>query len=168
LLGLHRVPIVSKSLLRTPTSTAEETAMDKPVTLGFVGCGTMGQMAHIASYAEVPGIRLKALVDAKQEQARRVAARYGIEQVYASVEVAPPLPVARNVPARVEEYCRGTDGRTSTITQPVCGWSWASKRQAEQFVAVCAGRAAPVVPADHGYRDLVPMEEMARRYPVPA
>lgn len=60
--------------------------MDKPVTLGFVGCGNMGQMAHIANYAEIPGIRLKALVDVKQEQARKVAARYGIEQVYGRVE----------------------------------------------------------------------------------
>lgn len=60
--------------------------MDKPVTLGFVGCGNMGQMAHIANYAEIPGIRLKAITDFKQEQARKVAARYGIEQVCDSVE----------------------------------------------------------------------------------
>ncbi|HET7559341.1 MAG TPA: Gfo/Idh/MocA family oxidoreductase [Limnochordia bacterium] len=58
----------------------------KDVVLGFVGCGFMGQVAHIANYAELSGVRLKGLTDLKPEQARRVAARYGIEQVYPSVE----------------------------------------------------------------------------------
>ena len=343
--------------------------MPEPVTLGFAGCGRMGQMAHIANYAEIPGLRLKAVADPKREQAEQVARRHGIENVYDSVEdlcadgdidgvvcimfwglqdepaiqlldagkhvavekplagsaaaakrmvdaaqragrhlvcgymkchdagiqvarqrivaragppnqmhlffaggdwwtnlgqpiltdepaparpdtddwmppglspaqqeafsfsiniyshhlglfryllgaelelqavlrhgvsetvtfssgdtqvvlmrsamacdwweerlrlvfddgyvdIAPPPPMARNQSARVEEYVKG-DG-DSTISSPVKSWSWAFKRQAEQFVDVCAGRAEPVVPGLHGYRDLLLMEEMARRYP---
>lgn len=342
---------------------------DKPVTLGFVGCGNMGQMAHIANYAEIPGIRLKAVTDIKRKQAEKVAARYGIEQVYDSIEdvcndpeidgvacimfwalqvepairllesgkhvivekplagsaaagkrmvdaanaagkhlvcgymkchdsgiqwargrivergnrvnqirlffsggdwwanlgrpiltdepaprgsmdwypegldedqkkafsffiniyshhlglfryllgreltlqeivkhgtsevvtftsdtthvvlmrapmscdwweertyvvfndgylqIQPPPPMARNLPATVEEYVKGADGTISTVTRPMTGWNWAFKRQAEQFVEVCAGKAEPIVPGEFGYRDLMLMEQMARVYP---
>jgi len=345
--------------------------MDKPVTLGFVGCGRMGQMAHIANYAEIPGVRLKAVTDLKRGQAEKVAARYGIEEVCDSVDaicadddidgvacimfwalqvepvlklleagkhvivekplagsaaagqrlvdaaaaagrhlacgymkchdsgiqwarqridargpvnqvhlffaggdwwanlgepifteeeappgwgtadwmpaglsesqqkafsffiniyshhlgvfrylldreltlesiaphgssevvtfaagdtqvvlmrsqmacdwweerlrlvfddgylaIEPPPPMARNVPARVEEYISGGDRRASTISTPVTGWNWSFKRQAEQFVEVCAGRAEPLVPAEHGRRDLALMEQMARACPA--
>ena len=62
--------------------------MARPVTLGFVGCGRMGQMAHIANYAELagPGVRLKAVTDLKRHQAEAVAARYGIEGVCDSID----------------------------------------------------------------------------------
>ncbi len=53
------------------------------VKLGFVGCGFMGQIAHLANYATVEGCRLVAIADPKHEQARRVAARYGVEKTYA-------------------------------------------------------------------------------------
>lgn len=341
----------------------------EPVTLGFVGCGQMGQMAHILNYAEIPGIRLKALTDVKHRQAELVAARYGIERVYDSVEdicrdpeidgvacimfwalqvepvirlleagkhvivekplagsaaaakrmvdaakaagrhlvcgymkyhdsgvewarqrivargdkvnqvrmffaggdwwtgfgkpittdeptpqasqdwypegmdehqrksfsycinqhshhvslfrrllgrelelqamlrhgdsvvttftagtthvvltTAPmacdwweerttlvfddgfmeiqmPPPMARNIPGKVVDYVKGKDGATSAFTAPVTGWNWAFKREAEQFVEVCAGRAQPLAPGEHGYRDMVLLEQMARAYP---
>ena len=342
---------------------------ERPVTLGFVGCGQMGQMAHIFNYAEIPGIRLKAVTDVKHRQAELVAARYGIEQVYDSMEeicndpeiggvacimfwalqvepviklleagkhvivekplagsaaaaermvdaakasgkhlvcgymkchdsgvawarerivargdkvnqvrmffsggdwwtsfgkpistnepapkasddwypegmnehqrkalglcinlyshhvslfrrllgkelelqtiirhgdsvvttfvaggthvllvtapmacdwweertnvvfddgymeILTPPPMARNSPAKVVDYVKGKDGATSAFTAPVTGWNWAFKRQAEQFVEVCAGRAEPLVPGEYGYRDMVLLEKMARMYP---
>jgi len=53
------------------------------VRMGFVGCGFMGQLAHIANYASLPGCRLIALADRRTELARKVASRYGIERVHA-------------------------------------------------------------------------------------
>ena len=79
------------------------------------------------------------------------------------LEVQPPSPMARNVPAQVEEYVHG-DG-DGVLRRPVSGWNWAFKRQAQHFVDVCAGRAEPLVPAEHGRRDLALMEHMARNYP---
>ena len=81
------------------------------------------------------------------------------------MEILPPPPMDRNHPAQVTEYAKGQDGSTSAFTTPVTGWNWAYKRQAAQFVDVCAGRAEPIVPGEHGYRDLVLMEQMARMYP---
>lgn len=55
---------------------------DKNVRVGFVGCGYMGQLAHIANYAVLPGVELAAVADLRPETPRAVAARYGIANVY--------------------------------------------------------------------------------------
>jgi predicted dehydrogenase len=81
------------------------------------------------------------------------------------LDVLPPPPMARNVAAQVEDYVHG-DGQTGTIQRPVTGWNWAFHRQAEHFVDVCAGRVEPIVPAEHGRRDLELMEQMAKRSPA--
>lgn len=52
------------------------------VKIGFVGCGYLGQLAHIANYALLPDVELVALADFRQETAREVARRYGITNVY--------------------------------------------------------------------------------------
>lgn len=56
------------------------------VVLGFVGSGRMGQIAHIANYAAIPGVRMRGIFDIKPEQAALVAAKYGIERVYSSLD----------------------------------------------------------------------------------
>jgi len=55
--------------------------MDR-VKIGFVGCGRMGQLAHIANYATLADAELVALADLRQETAKAVAKRYDIPKVY--------------------------------------------------------------------------------------
>ena len=57
--------------------------MDK-VKIGFVGVGGMGQCAHLANYVVLPDCEVVAIAELKEEQGRKVAARYGIERVYKS------------------------------------------------------------------------------------
>lgn len=53
------------------------------VRLGFVGAGTMGQVAHLRNYATLPDCELTALAEVRPGLARQVAARYGVKEVYA-------------------------------------------------------------------------------------
>ncbi len=53
------------------------------VRIGFVGVGYMGQMAHLSNYVQVPDCEVVALAEPRPEQAKMVAARYGIKQVFA-------------------------------------------------------------------------------------
>ena len=53
------------------------------VRLGFIGCGYMGQLAHMQNYAQLEECEITALAETKQKQAERVAAIYGIPHVYA-------------------------------------------------------------------------------------
>jgi len=53
------------------------------VKLGFVGAGFMGQLAHLANFAELKEkCEIIALAEPKEKLARAVAARYGIPKVY--------------------------------------------------------------------------------------
>ncbi len=54
----------------------------EPVRMGFVGAGYMGQLAHIGNYAPLAGARLLAVAEPREELARLVAERYGIERVH--------------------------------------------------------------------------------------
>ncbi|MEW6752179.1 MAG: Gfo/Idh/MocA family oxidoreductase [Candidatus Latescibacterota bacterium] len=53
-----------------------------PVRIGFVGVGSMGQCAHLRNYVTVPDCRVVAIAELLEEQGERVAARYGVPQVY--------------------------------------------------------------------------------------
>lgn len=55
----------------------------KPVRLGFVGAGMMGQKAHLANYVNLPGVELVALAEGRPALARRVADHYGVAEVVA-------------------------------------------------------------------------------------
>ena len=57
---------------------------EQKVRIGFVGVGGMGQAAHLRNYVMVPGCEVVALAEVKQDQARKVAARWGVPKVYAS------------------------------------------------------------------------------------
>lgn len=56
--------------------------MSKKVRLGFVGCGAMGQTAHIANFAAIPDCEIVALAEGRARTAELVAQRYGISRVY--------------------------------------------------------------------------------------
>jgi len=58
----------------------------KKVKLGFLGCGFMGQLAHLQNYAALDSCEIIGLTDVKERQARLVAAAYGVPKVYASAE----------------------------------------------------------------------------------
>ncbi len=53
---------------------------DRPVRLGFVGCGYMGQLAHLANFAALDGCEVVALAEARPRLRELVAARHGIER----------------------------------------------------------------------------------------
>ncbi|MEI8243247.1 MAG: Gfo/Idh/MocA family oxidoreductase [bacterium] len=59
---------------------------EKKVRIGFVGVGGMGQAAHLRNYVMVPDCEVVALAEVKPDQARKVAARWGVAKVYASHE----------------------------------------------------------------------------------
>ena len=54
------------------------------VKLGFLGCGFMGQLAHMQNYAALDTCEIVAITDAKHEQAKKAAQAYFIPKVYAS------------------------------------------------------------------------------------
>lgn len=56
--------------------------MPKPIRLGFIGTGHMGQVAHLANYAGLPDVEVHALAEGRPELARRIADRYGVKRVF--------------------------------------------------------------------------------------
>jgi len=58
----------------------------KQVNVGFVGCGYMGQIAHLANFATDPRCRIVALADLRQNLAKKVAQKYSIPKVYENHE----------------------------------------------------------------------------------
>ena len=57
----------------------------KPLKIGFVGVGGMGQAAHLTNYANLSAeCEVVALAELRPKLAREVAARYGIPRVYGS------------------------------------------------------------------------------------
>jgi predicted dehydrogenase len=52
--------------------------------IAFLGCGYMGQNAHLSNYVELDTCEVVGVCDAKKKQAELVAARYGIPRVYDS------------------------------------------------------------------------------------
>ena len=58
----------------------------RPIRIGFVGVGAMGQCAHLRNYAILPEADVVALAEVRPELGKRVAARYGVPHVHASLE----------------------------------------------------------------------------------
>ncbi|NUM54241.1 MAG: Gfo/Idh/MocA family oxidoreductase [Candidatus Hydrogenedentes bacterium] len=54
----------------------------KPIRLGFVGVGAMGQCAHLDNYATIPGCEIAAIADIRGDLAQKVATRYGVPHVF--------------------------------------------------------------------------------------
>lgn len=59
---------------------------EQKVRIGFVGVGTMGQMAHLRNYAAIPDCEVAAIAELREKTARRVAERYGVPRVYRNHE----------------------------------------------------------------------------------
>lgn len=58
--------------------------MAKPLGIGLVGGGMVGQLAHLANFVQNPDCRVVALAELRPDLGRRVAAKFGIERVYPS------------------------------------------------------------------------------------
>ncbi len=56
----------------------------RPVNLGFIGGGFVGQVAHLANYVGNTNCRLVALCEAKPKLRAAVQAHYGFEKAYSS------------------------------------------------------------------------------------
>ncbi len=56
----------------------------KPLGLGFVGAGMIGQVAHLANYLDNPDCKVVALAELRPELGRLAAARHGVKKVYES------------------------------------------------------------------------------------
>jgi len=59
--------------------------MDK-VRIVFAGVGGMGQMAHLKNYVILPDCEVVAIIEAREKLGKAVAQRYGITNVFTSVE----------------------------------------------------------------------------------
>ena len=55
---------------------------ERRLRLGFVGCGMMGQLAHLENYARLPNVELVALAEGRPRLARLVAERHGFRRIY--------------------------------------------------------------------------------------
>ncbi len=58
--------------------------MTRKVKIGFIGCGFMGQIAHLASFARDPRADIVAIADLRPKLVRRVAKHYSIPETYHS------------------------------------------------------------------------------------
>ena len=67
------------SFLKGPDEKGK--TMDK-VRLGFVGVGSMGQMAHLRNYADIADCEVVAIAELREETGKLVARRYGVPKVY--------------------------------------------------------------------------------------
>src|SRR3989338_4121782 len=56
----------------------------RPIRVGIVGAGFIGQLAHIAHYAKIKDCRIVALAAGRSELRRKVAQRYGIPRTYST------------------------------------------------------------------------------------
>jgi len=56
---------------------------NKKVRIGFVGCGYMGQAAHLRHYVQVPECEIVALAEARPELGKKVAQKWGVPKLYA-------------------------------------------------------------------------------------
>lgn len=60
--------------------------MNNPIRMAYVGCGFVAQRIHIPNFSMLPGCELTALAEVRGDLGKRVAARYGIPNVYQSHE----------------------------------------------------------------------------------
>jgi predicted dehydrogenase len=56
------------------------------IRIGFVGAGTMGQMAHLRNYLKVENCEVVALAELREKTGQLVAHRYGIPNLYRTHE----------------------------------------------------------------------------------
>src|SRR5438128_2535271 len=73
--------------LNRPRLEEERTELaEQRLKLGFVGCGTMVQWAHLENYARLPNVELVALAEGRPRLAGLVAEKYGFRRTYPNHE----------------------------------------------------------------------------------
>lgn len=55
-----------------------------PVGIGLIGAGMIGQLAHLANFAGLPGCRVVALAELRPQLGRQAADRFAVPRVYAN------------------------------------------------------------------------------------
>lgn len=78
---IHSI-IGSWKVAATCSDYCPEEASVREVHLGYVGCGFMAQKVHLPNFTSIPGCRLVALAELRQELGRKVQARFGIPKLY--------------------------------------------------------------------------------------
>ena len=56
----------------------------RPITIGLIGAGMVGQLAHLANFTSLPGCRVAALADLRPDLAQAAASRFGVPKIYPS------------------------------------------------------------------------------------
>lgn len=54
------------------------------IGIGLIGAGMVGQIAHLANFADIPDSRVVAIADLRPELGRQAAKRYGVARLYPS------------------------------------------------------------------------------------
>ncbi|SHG99933.1 Predicted dehydrogenase [Kaistia soli DSM 19436] len=66
------------------TTSAETAARQRPVRLGYVGCGFIAQHIHLPNFASLPECDFLALAEVRPQLGRAVAEHYRIPRLYSS------------------------------------------------------------------------------------
>jgi len=75
------------------------------------------------------------------------------------IDLRPPPPLLRNIPAKVQVYRAGKVQRDES---PHAAWGWAFERQAQHFVDCIVEDIQPVSSGLDSYKDIVIVENMLK------
>jgi predicted dehydrogenase len=56
----------------------------RTITIGLIGAGMVGQLAHLANFTSLPGCRVAALAELRPDLAQAAATRFGVPKIYPS------------------------------------------------------------------------------------
>ena len=56
----------------------------RPLGIGLIGAGMVGQRAHLANFVNIPSCRVVALAELRPDLGREAALKYGVERIYPS------------------------------------------------------------------------------------
>jgi predicted dehydrogenase len=56
----------------------------RPLGIGLIGAGMVGQRAHLANFVNIPSCRVVALAELRPDLGRDAALKYGVERIYPS------------------------------------------------------------------------------------
>ena len=56
----------------------------RPLGIGMIGAGMVGQLAHLANFVQIPDCRVVGLAELRPDLGRAAAERFGVARVYES------------------------------------------------------------------------------------
>lgn len=56
--------------------------VERPLRVGWIGSGFVGQVAHLANYSQLPNVKISALAELRPKLGRQVADHLGIAELY--------------------------------------------------------------------------------------